>query len=178
MARVRIGYTLFEMVLVMLLIVAAAAITIPALESMLAPNRIRASSDLIRAQWADMRGKAMHQGRAYRFRVKVHGSEFLIEPEEGEENIGNPEEKVYTFQGELPEQVVFLKGASDLVHQAAAPASAGNWETVLIYLPDGTAREDTTVYFGLPKLRAGGLEVRALTGAVSVVEPLRQEEQP
>lgn len=175
----RSAYTLFELMMVMVLIVAGAAITIPVAESLLSPNRLRASSDQVRAQWAEMRGRAMNQGRAYRFRVMVNTSKFLIEPDEGEENVGNPNDPVFNFEGELPEQVVFLKGDADLVGQTSVPAGGSAWETVVVYLPDGTAREDTSVFFGLPGLRAAGLQVRALTGAVRVLEPsTKTEGQP
>lgn len=175
----RSAYTLFELMMVMVLIVAAVAITIPVAEALLNPNRIRASSDQVRAQWAEMRGKAMNQGRAYRFQVMVNTSKFMIEPDEGEENVGNPEVPVYHFQGELPENVVFLKGDADLVGQTSVPAGGSAWETVLVYQPDGTAREDTSVFFSLPGLRGAGLQVRALTGAVSVLEPgIPKEGQP
>lgn len=166
--RLRAGYTLFELVLVMAVIVALAGLTVPLIEPMLAPNRIQAASDLVRTEWAEMRARAMSEGRAYRFSVQENTGKYKIEPEEPPGQDDN--EPVLQVQGELPEQVVFVKSEMALVGANAAPQGSGQWDTVAVFLPEGNARDDALLYFGLPGMRASGVRLRALTGAVSVVE--------
>src|SRR5882724_1876127 len=101
----RRGYTLFELVLVMALVVAAASLTFPLAESLLTPNRITAASDMIRAQWAEMRGRAMSEGRAYRFLAIDKSNKFRIEPDDGDPNAQSSDG--WVFEGQLPDNVVF-----------------------------------------------------------------------
>src|SRR5262245_17091932 len=80
--RRRGGYTLFELVLVLALLVVAAALAFPLIEPMMAENDITAARDMVRARWAEMRGRAMAEGRAYRFAVTENTGKFRVAPDD------------------------------------------------------------------------------------------------
>ena len=165
----RRGYTLFELVLVLALVVVAASLTFPLAESLLKPNRINAASDLIRAQWAEMQFRAMSEGRAYRFLAIDKTGKFRIEPDDGDP--GSPTSDGWIYEGELPEDVVMVKDEGALMAATTALTPGTEYEVVAVYLPDGTARNDVLLSFGLPGIRPLTLQIRALTGAVSFFDP-------
>ena len=59
----RSGFTLMEMILVMLLITVAAGISIPVVDSMLHPNQVAACNDAVRGHLELARNRAMEEGR-------------------------------------------------------------------------------------------------------------------
>lgn len=161
----RAGYTLFEVMLVMAVLIVAAAISVPVIDAMLAGPRITAARDMIQGRWADMRGRAMQEGRPYRFSVIHNTGKFKIEPDMANDGgVASP----MIFEGELPEGILFCKSEDALSADAGAPGAG--YETILVYLPDGTARDDVSLCFGLLKERATTLNLRALTGAVTSPE--------
>ena len=52
----------------------------------------------------------------------------------------------------------------------AMAGGGGDYEMLAVYLPDGTARADVQVLFGKEGGRPIGLSLRALTGAVMMVD--------
>lgn len=165
----RRGYTLFELVLVMALMVVAASLTFPLAEALLTPNRITAASDTVRAQWAEMRGRAMTEGRAYRFFVIENTGMFKIEP--ADDDPGADDSPGLFVEGELPENVYFVKDEGMLMAATAPPSPGSDYELVAVFLPDGRAETNVLLSFGMVGVRPMTLQIRALTGAVSTYDP-------
>lgn len=161
----RTAFTLFEMVVVLLLIVVASSLAMPLVDSMLHPNQLSAATDSVFANWEQSRNRAMEEGRPYRFSIKENGREFKIEPDDADSN----PEKGFTIEGALPETCLFVSNGTGIIEASARPESSGTWKTVAVFLPDGTAREDATLCFGRPGLARVTLKLRAHTGQVSQV---------
>jgi prepilin-type N-terminal cleavage/methylation domain-containing protein len=158
----RAGYTLMELVLVMSLLVIAAMLSIPVVESMLRPGRVAAAKDQVRSICADLRGKAMLEGRPYRFSVMDGTGKYRIEPDD------LPEEKGFEQEEELPELVYFASDAAALQNSDMGAAAGGSgWRTIAVFQPDGTALDDASIIFGLQGQAATTLHLRALTGAIT-----------
>jgi len=158
----RAGFTLMELVLVLSLMVVAATISFPVVDSMLRPGRIAAAKDQVRGICADLRGKAMSEGRPYRFSVTDGTGQYRVEPDDAADEPG------YTKEDELPEQVLFVSDAASLSGATSAPAGSGSgWRTIVVFQPDGSASDDATVIFGLPTMAAVQMKIRALTGTIS-----------
>src|SRR5947209_18452765 len=123
MARRRPGFTLLELILVMVILLVAAALTIPAVETMLADGRIKAARDLVRARWADTRGRAMQEGRPYKFSVIYQTGQFKIEPEDASvpSDLDGP---ALVVTDELPKDVLFAKDAGSV---GAAGGAGGDY---------------------------------------------------
>jgi hypothetical protein len=170
------------MLLVMALIVIALSLAVPSFEALLAGGRDVAARDLVRARWAEMRAKAMEEGRAYRFAVTENTGRFRVAPDDDAYWSGKGadefEDRPLILEGELPEGVLFTTSDTAFAGIQDAPAPGPDWGvTIAVYLADGTARDDAKVYFGKAGQRVLGLRLRGLTGAVSAMDPSSDREE-
>jgi len=78
--RRRTGFTLMEILLVLALLVAIAAISLPALNGPMENHRLRMAGDMVRVEWSHARNKAMESGRTYVFKYQPELGNFKIEP--------------------------------------------------------------------------------------------------
>ena len=175
----RRGYTLFEMVIVLALIVLLAGLAIPAIESMYADYKLQSAVDQVSGKWSQMRTRAILEGRAYRFGVRGD-SDFRVAPDDGQYWGGgdNPapsdsETPPLVVEDSLPRGIQFSQadaadaaGPTDASNPTLAPSS-GAWNTVAVFLPDGTAQQDVEIVFRMPNCAPLALKLRALTGGVS-----------
>ena len=169
----RVGYTLLELVLVMTIILITASLAIPAIQGMMTDTRQKAARDMVRARWADIRGQAMKEGRPYKFSVIDGTGKFKIEPEDSDAP-SDSDEPPLIVEGELPEEVLF---AMDQSSTGPGDGGGSDYQVVAVYLADGTARDDVTIMFGKKGAQPIGLQLRALTGAVTMVDQT-QDKQP
>jgi prepilin-type N-terminal cleavage/methylation domain-containing protein len=168
MVAKRSGFTLLELMLVMMIILITASLAAPAIEGMLSDSRVKAARDLVRARWADTRGQAMKEGRPYVFAV-IHGTgKFMVEPED-DKAPSNSDDKPLKIQDELPQGVVFAVGNSNSGSSNSSSSSSG-YQHVAVFLADGTARDDVSLMFGKENGATLGLKVRALTGSVMLID--------
>lgn len=77
------GFTLFEVLLVMALIILIGALTMPGFTRTFENQRLRESGDIIRTAWAKGRIEAMKSGRTMLFRHELEGNRYLLEPWHG-----------------------------------------------------------------------------------------------
>jgi len=178
--RSRQGYTLFEVILVLALIVLLAALTYPSVDAMSADSKVTAGGDMVRAAWADAQARAIDEGSAYRFFIIPNAGNFRVAPATQSNLAGNQASDEmnhsWTMEGKLPKPIVFAtgegassgpvdSGIDDSVDTGPGNA-AGSWVGVVTFLPDGTARDDAQVRIVGPGCRPLLLRVRGLTGAV------------
>jgi len=160
----RSGFTLLEMVLVLLLIVAAASFAVPMLDSMMHPNQVAAAIDAVRTQFELTRARAMEEGRPYRFSIMDGGDSFQVEPDDADVN----SDKGFEIKGKLPEPCLFVSSGTGIIDASATP-QGGSLKTIAVFLPDGTARDDAELSFGRPGLARATVRLRAITGAVNLL---------
>jgi len=159
----RRGFTLMELVLVMALMVIAASLIAPVVDSMMNPNQVAASVDAVRSIWMEARGRAMEEGRPYRFSVQENSGKFKIEPDDQDEPGA---EAGASKEGDLPSPCAFVESGEAIMGNAGG-GGGGEWKSIAIFLPDGTARDDAKVHFGRQGLPTATLKLRALTGTIS-----------
>lgn len=176
-ARRRAAFTLIEVILTMCVLVIAASILIPSLQSMMGSYKLQGAVDSVRGAWAEARAAAIEQGRPYRFAFEPNGSFFRVAPDQedywgGSVPDRDPDGKGVVIQKALPSGVAFTKGdapvqggGSDSLKEQETPS--GQWDTACVFLADGTARADLRIVFSLPGLRPKSLSLRAMTGATS-----------
>jgi len=75
----RIGFTLIEVILVLTILVAIAALGIPMMRGTLAQQRLKSAADQMRGEWIDTRVRAMEEGEIFCMRCKLGGSTLLID---------------------------------------------------------------------------------------------------
>ena len=171
----RQAYTLMEMLLVMALIVIMTAVSIPVMQTMLTDSRLTAAGDAVRARLADTRGKAMEEGRPWRLAFIANTGVYQYAPEDSTEwdqvhqELVDKDDQV---RDKLPDEIIFAANGEDISGHKEASTPGVKWETIAIYVPDGSARDDTMTYFGKPGLIPMRMRLRSLTGAVTLETPI------
>jgi type II secretory pathway pseudopilin PulG len=180
----RSGTSLIEVVVVLAIMVVVAALAIPSIQSMHGSYKLNGAVDSVRSAWADARARAIEEGRPYRFAVEPEGSSFRVAPDhpdywDGSNGVpeNDPNGVGLVLEKSLPGGVRFTvngEGAVDLPDEPGSdsleekPVTTANWSPAVIFLPDGTAREDVKVEFRVRGCKPTSLQLRGLTGNVSV----------
>jgi prepilin-type N-terminal cleavage/methylation domain-containing protein len=184
------GFTLFELLLVCAVVAVLTAMAYPSIEGMYSAYRVGASTDQVRAAWAEARTHAMNESRSYRFSVKPGSGDFRVAPDASPYWMGSDEPQADDDRTnpplikaeELPKPIVFNivdsgpQMPQDAVTQQSLTGTSvgqvdGAWTTVAVFLPDGSAQDDVKI-----ALQSGGgkpttLQLRALTGIVTIRTP-------
>jgi len=168
----RQAFTLMELMIVMALIVIIAGISIPVIQTMMTDSRITASGDMVRGRLADTRAKALEEGRPWRL-AYLPGTGILQLAAEDSLEWGNadrdPVERLDLIRDELPTEIVFAKTHEEIMNsQGGGGGASGSWETIAIFMADGSARDDGAVYFGKPGMGPMRARIRGLTGGVTI----------
>lgn len=177
----RRGTTLFELLLVLIILVVVAAISVPSLGAMYGSYKLNGAVDSVRGAWAEARAHAIEEQRPYRFSVQPDGRAFRVAPDQdeywpGEGPANDPNGQGLILEKALPSGVRFsLNGEAPSATEEAdhfdlkeEVVKGGNWNTTIVFLPDGTAREDVRIVFQIRGCRPMALQLRGLTGDVSV----------
>jgi Tfp pilus assembly protein FimT len=179
----RKGATLFEIIVVVAIIVLISALSYPSLQAMYGSYKLNAAVDAVRSAWADARARAINENRAYRFAVEPEGSSYRVAPDHpdywggGGPPSDDPNGQGLILAQSLPSGVRFTingEGSDVLPDEvpgdvlAEKPVTTSNWSTAVIFQPDGTAREDVKVTFRVRGCRPTSIQLRGLTGDVTV----------
>jgi prepilin-type N-terminal cleavage/methylation domain-containing protein len=205
--RVRVradsGFTLVELLLVLVLLAMMAALAWPAIERPWSKHRLRAAADRVRTEWCLARIEAIRSGKAYVFQYTLGGRSFRTQrrPEGPDDEpwawersetakpaaagLAAPEASaVRSTTKILPEHVVF--GAMTINRESAAATAGvepplvapagGGWSDAVCFYPDGTTSNVRLVLLNDRGSRVE-LTLRGLTGTVIVGEVQSQEER-
>jgi prepilin-type N-terminal cleavage/methylation domain-containing protein len=173
----RPGFTLFEVLLVLALIVLLAAITYPSVEAMYGGSKVTAAGDMVRAAWVEAQARAIDEGRSYRFAILPNQGNYRIAPDSPEFWAANGAPgsggagHSRAFEDKLPKPVLFTIANGSAPDVATAPADSTDgltWVSVVTFLPDGTAREDASVTVASRGTRPLVVHLRGLTGVITV----------
>lgn len=184
MGKTRRAYTLFEVILVLVLLATVAILAFPQLDNMGGPFRLTQAADMVRARWAQARAQAINEGRAYRFALVSGKGNFRIAPDSpdywsGGEPPADPGSSTppLVLEETLPKGVRFVP-IEDFQGSSAGPAGDagvpssgddhGPWSNAVTFLPDGTASEDKELVFTTTGAQPIVVKLRALTGAATV----------
>jgi prepilin-type N-terminal cleavage/methylation domain-containing protein len=175
----RRGLTLFELLLVLAILVLVAAITVPSLASMYSTFRVTSAADAIRAAWARARARAIDDGRQYRFGIVPGTGSYRVAPDGGQfwggaqsaGGSGGAAEPL-VIDDTVPEGVLLTapemgSGSGTGGSSAGGGADANGYVPIVVFLPDGRAREDVKMVIGRGRGRSLVLKLRSLTGAVT-----------
>ncbi len=181
MVRTREAYTLFEVILVLAIMIVVASLAVPSLDSMMGTYRVTAAGDTVRGAWAQARTHAMNEGRPYRFSVVPNKGNYRLAPDSAEFWAGNGGPSAsgtppFIQEEALPKGVRFGDPsgsggpATDSGGDSVMPPGSvnpGSWVTAVVFLPDGTARDDKELIFSARGSRSFSLKLRGLTGVVT-----------
>lgn len=177
--QLRRGYTLFELVVVMAILLILAAIIVPSVSGTRGDTRQRAATDVIRGELAVARARAKEEGRPYRVAVSDDGARIRRAPDTTDFATVGTADSPSGFSVAVEYPFDHVTAAIFVVGDKSAPASESGWVTVATVQPDGTCLEDV-VYL---VIRDGDqtplyIRVRGLTTNVRVVpDPTTSGEQ-
>src|SRR5262245_26435992 len=159
----RPAFTILEVTLVLAVLLILAAITLPSIDVMYSDLRLSAAADAIRGRWAEARARALEDGISYRFAVIEQTGKYRIAPDAGDFWSGGDgktdelDSPPLIVEGEIPKPVLFaIENGSE----------GGDWATVVVFEPDGTAREvEKVIRIAVGNERPFVVRIRGLTGA-------------
>lgn len=166
----RRGFTLFELIVVMALLLLLAAIILPSVGAFRGDTRQRAAADSIRGELAVARARAMEEGRPYRVAISQDKARLRRAPD-GADFAQVPGSDHFDASGAAVDYAFEHVTAEVVAEQdMPAPESVDGWMTIATVLPDGTCREDTALIV-ITEQNNGSLRVRVrgLTGSARVV---------
>jgi len=186
----RLGFTLVELLLVLVVLATLAALTVPAALRLFDDYALRESAEAIRGDLERARIDAVETGVIYEFRAEAGGDRWVVVPAERETaTVAGVQstEWVPVRGGTLAEGVTF-PSTSALVPTAARPTAEyfeglpnapelgqAQWSAPIRFSPDGTAAA-ASVTIAAEDGRTVTVSVRALTGAPTI-EPVQAEPQ-
>lgn len=184
------GFTLLEMLIVLIILLVLASITMPMLQSAILARQLEKSVENVRDQLTKTRLRAIDSGRIYAFYYEPEGTNYLVIPYEPDEleSLSSSNQTaaasgtVYGAQhaGALAEGQRFLQqldeGRSEVARlpkewlsslENGFELAQKNFASPILFYPDGSATEAQLEIVDDKKQKIR-LNLRELTGAVTV----------
>ena len=192
--RRRSGFTLFELMIVVAIIVAVTAMAAPGMMERVRSGRVLEAAEEVREVLAACRKYAIESGVDYHFRFELGGHFVVAIPAEQNVAIGNSADaddedaELMYLSGELSE-TIFLRtsqgdtsGSETLEGLAfgdlenAGTLASKNWSMPILFRFDGSA-EDKSFRVLDEQQRSCEVKVRSLTGTISLSGVFIMEEE-
>lgn len=190
----RRAFTLAEILLVMLIIVIAGAVTMPYVMDSLRRQRLKSAAETMRIEWSRAHVKAMKTGRILVFRYQMDGNQFSLQPWVGGDEATEGESEVAGFGAPqaasveaetkaLEEGIRFAAGEAKFDSRAyqvedflqnADGGAGGQWSRPILFYPDGSAT-DAFVIVTDARQDAYRIQLRGLTGTSYIGEETKLE---
>jgi len=165
---------LFEMIVVLAILVIAAAIATPTLQSLSGGGTtLNAAADTVKARWAEARARAVAEGRPYRFAIMENTGKFRVAPDSSEfwdgttasaSPNGDGTRPPLVIEDKLPQEMRFMASPDA---SGAAQGQSSDWTCPIVFMPDGCAQQDGQIVFGGSGGRPLVLRIKAATGVAT-----------
>jgi prepilin-type N-terminal cleavage/methylation domain-containing protein len=179
----RLGFTLFEITLVMAIILIVGALASPLIfQHMHSDAKVGAAADLMQARWNDCRTQAIEDGQPYVFSVIPNTGKFKIEPY-AQANMGGSQPasgnasgpaKGLVIEDQLPAGIRFGTKDSPINPDSDEPIG-GDYVPVAVFMPDGLAQDDVEITFGGKGATTITVRLNSQTGVATIVRPQAEE---
>jgi prepilin-type N-terminal cleavage/methylation domain-containing protein len=177
-ATTRRGYTLFEILLVMAILVTVGAIAVPIFRTSFEIERLRKGADMLRTAWAKARVHAMTTGQTFMFQFEYATSQFVVGPWENGAELTEAAGSATATQrsGQLPDGIVF-HAAEKLADARASGVDETSVEQApqVFFYSDGTT-STAQVMLANGQGRFVKVFLRGLTGVARIGEIVTAEE--
>jgi type II secretion system protein H len=195
----RAGMTLIEILLVLAIMVAVAALAAPAFQNMMRDARLQSAADELRVEFTRAHVKAMKTGRIQVFRFEIGGTRFSVQPYAASDDqieaapavlgFGTDDGEVASARMDdsqavtLPEGVTFAGGSAALESRSQsieeeideANMFGGDWSQPILFYPDGSS-SDAWVIVANEREVAIRVNLRGMTSASRLSEITDLEE--
>ncbi len=196
----RRGMTLFEILLVLVLLVVVSSLAVPLFEGSFATVRLRRGSDQVLAAWSDARVQAVQTGQTHEFLFQGESGFYRVQPWQVQLDVGavmdptvadpvadDSTQAVWLpYEAELPEEIVFAKGDAitldaanertvEMLNETLKGGSERAWSAPILFFPDGSTSSASLLLSGERRLFQR-VTLRALTGVARVSDVLTEDE--
>jgi len=199
----RRAMTLFELLLVLVLLVVIGSLAVPLFEGSFSSIRLRRGTDQVLAVWSQARTQAIEAGKVYQFRFKAESGDYRVDPWSGglhDDTLEpNPldagqaiamsestQEEIelanFKYEASLPEEIVFSTAESvstDELGQRSVTqldqGSTSEWSAPIFFYPDGTTSTASLLLKSSKNLYRRAT-LRSLTGVARASGVLTREE--
>lgn len=192
---VRAGFTLIEMLLVLAVLLAAAAMVSPSIRMLYREQQMSKVIETVQVKLAAAKMRAIREDLNYHFRFEPEGQRFIVVPElavgpagaEQAETAQPAETRApWSFSGTLPDGMKFAPGDWQTTAGGEIPAASfqgladaaalgsATWSQPLIFHPDSTSTGGTIAVYD-----TNGLQVRFMVRDVTAgvtVSPIERRE--
>lgn len=194
------GFTLLELLLVLVLIVVLYSLSMPALKRPLATQRLKKAADLVRSEWAMTRVSAMRTGQIHVFQFQPASGQCRVTPwlayedavEANDATVYGPGDGVGLAPSrairdqlvQLPEGITVVSSETgDIRSTIISQDLSGlndqdtDWSSPIFFYPDGTT-SDARLVLANPYDNRITVRLRGLTGMASYNAADSEEELP
>jgi prepilin-type N-terminal cleavage/methylation domain-containing protein len=179
------GFTLIEILLVLVLLTTIAGMAWPVLRNHFANRRLHSAADTVCSVWSHARVTAMRSGQTYAFRFAMGGNHYQLESQDepgasaSSSDAGQDEGRTSAAEAApidddktLPDGIKFVANGAAAGNSASPSVNeqenAGeDWSEPVLFFPDGTTSDARLVLTGNQGYTVR-LELRGLTGTVTV----------
>lgn len=174
------GFTLLELIIVLAVMIAVAAMSLPMLQRSFSGQKLDKGADLVRAHMGRARVNAIRNGEIFAFYYQIEGPAFRVGPFNAETIDSlkdvplNEEERTSNFDfGDdlLPREVRFSMSLTHTDARAAAAMVSANYQPgdmrPILFYPDGTS-QTAKVILQNKENDAVQVTLRGLTGTTTI----------
>jgi prepilin-type N-terminal cleavage/methylation domain-containing protein len=178
--RSQSGFTLLELIIVLAVMIAVAAMSLPMLQRSFSGQKLDKGADLVRAHMGRARVNAIRNGEIYAFYYQIEGPAFRVGPFNAEtidsmKNVPlNEDARTSNFDfGDdlLPREVRFSMSLTNTDARAAAAMVSANFQPgdmrPILFYPDGTS-QTAKVILQNKENDAVQVTLRGLTGTTTI----------
>jgi Tfp pilus assembly protein FimT len=188
--------TLFEILLVLVLLVIVGSLAAPLFDGSFASLRLRRGADQVQAAWMEARLQAIQTGRTHQFLFQPDSGVYrveqwqVIQDSAGMADLSlaasDPNQSARTdwlpYQAELPEEIKFVAGdaitldaANERTVETLNQVGGTGWSAPILFFPDGTTSAASIVLRNERRL-SQRVTSRALTGVARVSDVLTEDQ--
>ncbi len=186
--------TLFELLLVLVLLVVIGSLAVPLLEGGFASIRLRRGADQVLAAWTEARIQSVQTGETHQFLFQSETGLYRVEPwqagiEPGTASldvapVANDATKPLwlPYEAQLPEKILFIEGdgltiegANGRTVETLNQGTSSAWSTPILFFPDGTTSSASLLLRNERQLYQR-ITLRSLTGVARASDVLTRDE--
>ena len=192
----RRAMTLFEILLVLVLLVVVSSLAVPLFDGGFATVRLRRGTDQLVAAWVEARVQSIETGQTHQFLFQPETRKYRVEPwQEISEAVATLDPTLATndpnavsnavwqpYEAELPEEIEFAEGdvltvdaTSERSVETLNQSGAATWSAPVLFFPDGSTSSASILLKNDRKLFQR-VTLRALTGVARVSDVLTTDE--
>ena len=184
--------TLFELLLVLVLLVVIASFAKPIFDGAFASLKLQRAGDKVIAAWSELRILAIQTGQPHQFQFQPESGHYRLEPWYGylvdpdtQQMLGNQGASYgdwEPYEAELPEEIEFYQGDSlsrengDVAEVVSLSAGGtSGWSEPIIFFPDGSTTRASLLLQNQKDLVLR-ITLRPLTGVGRASEVMTMDE--